>query len=120
MTKSRVEQVKPGQVVRASAKSRSIPTPKASSTRETRQQYPRLPAGAVGSGRDQSADILNDSDGDDDGATSGDRASGDNDGFQRPREERKRRMVGRSGQKAAKVPRMKSFTLENIRVSKVP
>ena len=30
------------------------------------------------------------------------------------------RMVGRSGQKAAKVPRMKSFTLENIRVSKVP
>ena len=29
-------------------------------------------------------------------------------------------MVGRSGQKAPKVPRMKSFTLENIRVSKVP
>ena len=28
-------------------------------------------------------------------------------------------MVGQSGQKAPKVPRMKSFTLENIRVSKV-
>ena len=28
-------------------------------------------------------------------------------------------MVGQSGQKAPKVPRMKSFMLENIRVSKV-
>ena len=116
VTKSHVGHVKPGQVVRASAKSRSIPTSKPSSIREAQQQYPRLPAGTVGSGRDQSADILNDSDGDDDGATSGDRASGDNDGFQLPREQRKRR--ARDGKKTSREPVYGSNDVTSLRAGK--